>query len=392
MISLILDSIICCRKKVLDITLFISLSKNILKRNKWSITTVDTMFKSNLLNNKTFVWSFIYLFFALFTSQATAALALNPIQKENALQGNTDWDSVNWSYNGEIEGYPSETSVNVKGKIKFYVNSVTDSSYTLTIYRLGWYNGAGARQMTAPVVRNSIKQVVPTPDPATGLIEANWIDPYTLTIPSSWVSGVYIARVVGDQSSYSSFIPFVIRNDSSYTKYLFQAAVTTWQAYNSWGGKSFYVGGVDGFKSRKVSFNRPYIDNSGFGLFLNWEMGMMRFLEREGYDVSYQTDIDTHNDLWSLSRHKALLSVGHDEYWTKNMRDNVELARDYGLSLGFLEQMLSIGKLDWNLVVPSKQIARSFATNTGHWKKIPMRWTPIPKMINTLLLCGVTRH
>ena len=62
---------------------------------------------------------------------------------------------------------------------------------------------------------------------------------------------------------------------------------------------------------------------------------MVRWLEHEGYDVTYVTDVDTHEDANRLLRAKGYLSVGHDEYWTEQMRANVIHARDAGVSLGF---------------------------------------------------------
>jgi hypothetical protein len=124
----------------------------------------------------------------------------------------------------------------------------------------------------------------------------------------------------------------VLRDDSRNADLMMQASVTTYQAYNNWGGKSLY-----GFNSSnnqpasKVSFNRPYAD-----LYADpYEVRMVRFLEREGYDVVYSTSIDTHTSGNQLTRFKGFLSVGHDEYWTKQMRDAVESARGNGINLGF---------------------------------------------------------
>ena len=242
----------------------------------------------------------IELFFCLFLLGATAHSALaNPIQVENAKAGNPEWqiDEQEVAKNNEIEGYASPASVNSNNTIKLYINSTADQSYTLTIYRLGWYDGMGARQMQPPITRTSIKQVLPTPNPTTGLVEANWRDPYRLTIPRNWVSGIYIALVKGDQSGLNRYIPFVVTNDGRFSTYLFQSAVTTWQAYNGWGGKSLYPSSSsNGISARKVSFNRPYLEGAGMGQLDKWEINMLRFLEREGYDVSYQADTDTDED------------------------------------------------------------------------------------------------
>ena len=84
----------------------------------------------------------------------------------------------------------------------------------------------------------------------------------------------------------------------------------------------------------KVSFDRPQAD-SGLGNFYRWEMNFVRWLERMGYDTTYSTDVDTHANGTELLRHKAFLVVGHDEYWSKEMRDAVEFARDSGVNLAF---------------------------------------------------------
>ena len=84
----------------------------------------------------------------------------------------------------------------------------------------------------------------------------------------------------------------------------------------------------------RVSFDRPY-SNYGDGGLMASEVYFVRWLERSGYDVSYSTDVDTHVRGARLRRHRALLSVGHDEYWTKEMYDAAEAARDAGVHLGF---------------------------------------------------------
>jgi hypothetical protein len=65
------------------------------------------------------------------------------------------------------------------------------------------------------------------------------------------------------------------------------------------------------------------------------EYSMVRWLEREGYDVTYITDVDAHENVGRLLRGKGLLCVGHDEYWSEAMRANVIQARDAGVNLGF---------------------------------------------------------
>lgn len=268
----------------------------------------------------------------LCTTLAAVVHAANPIQIENAKPGSPEWSMFSEAQ-GEIEGYASATSVNQGESISFFVNT-TAATYNIDIFRTGWYGGAGARRVAPTVTRTGIRQVIPTPDPVTGLIECNWTDPYTITIPNDWVSGAYVVKLTTlGMAQKNKYILFVVREDHRVANHNFQLAVATGQAYNAWGGKSLYNGSP---QARKVSFNRPYTDGSGTGIFLwRWEYAAVRFLEREGYDLVYTTNIDTHRRGGLLLNAKSFLSIGHDEYWSWEMRANVEAARNTGVNLGF---------------------------------------------------------
>jgi hypothetical protein len=110
--------------------------------------------------------------------------------------------------------------------------------------------------------------------------------------------------------------------------------VNTWQAYNGWGGHSLYDSTSTLSRANRVSFLRPYAP--GYLQTFEWEIQLIRFLEREGYDVSYQTDVDTERDPASLNDHRLVIVAGHDEYWTSGMRDAFDAARDAGTNLVFM--------------------------------------------------------
>jgi hypothetical protein len=221
---------------------------------------------------------------------------------------------------------------------------------------MSWVNSATGVSVTH-ITRTAVKQPIPTTHPTTGLIDCllpgnTWTDPYTLTIPVGWVSGVYLAKLTtsitpSQPTTWQSYIIFVVREDGRNSDLYFQSSVTTFQAYNPWGGKSLYPhpGGI----ANKVSFNRPYAASSrsdlrygtGAGEFFvminasplpAWEYNALRWMEKQSYDLTYCTDIDTHNTSGAgclLNKSiKAFLSVGHDEYWSQAMRDNVKAARD----------------------------------------------------------------
>ena len=216
----------------------------------------------------------------------------NVIQVENAKPGAADWVITAPSSTPTVEGYASHTSVNRGETIRFFVSS-SAPTYTLDIYRMGWYGGAGARLMRSVTLAGS-QQPTPQPDPATGLIECDWPESGRVTIPqtadkSDWATGIYLAKLTPSAGTQSYMI-FVVRDDDSRSTYVYQSTATTSQAYNNWGGKSLYTyNSVNSSPARKVSFNRPYARDGyrgGAGQFLNHEVNFIRFLEREGYDVS----------------------------------------------------------------------------------------------------------
>ena len=271
---------------------------------------------------------------------AAATIAL-----ENQKPGTGDWEISKPALAREIEGYASKTSVNGGDAINLFV-STADPRYTIDVFRMGWYGGAGARRVAGPIERNGILQDAPVSDPSTGLVECRWRDPYTLQTRDAdgpWTTGVYLARLTARPSAAQSFIVFVVRDDARASAIVFQSSVTTFAAYNNWGGKSLYAFNSSNAPARKVSFDRPYATNpygvrlDGASDFLRrWEYNAVRFLERDGYDVTYITNVDTHERRDALVRHRIALSVGHDEYWSAPMRDRFDAARDRGIHLAFL--------------------------------------------------------
>ena len=270
----------------------------------------------------------------LLTVLFALTLQANPITDENARPGTDRWQTRN-SPTLAIAGYASATSIAAGETLRFYVTTSSDTSFTIEIFRMGWYGGLGGRRMTEAVEVTGGEQPSCPPDAETGLIRCNWRESYSTTIPSDWVSGFYLAKLTGKPSGNQNWVMFVVR-DARRADLVFQSMVTTYQAYNNWGGKSLYPTSSTGPQAKKVSFDRPYSTGTGAGQFLlAWEYDMVRFLEREGYDVTYITNIDTHARPELLRRAKAFLSVGHDEYWSWEMRQNVAAARDAGTHLGF---------------------------------------------------------
>ena len=283
----------------------------------------------------------------------------NKIVIENQKQGTPQsvWDIDD--PDSSIEGFTTDISTNVGDTVDFKINTPSDD-YRIEIYRLGYYNGDGARLVET--IDHEGGPVIVQPDhlvdPETGAVDAgNWQITDSWNVPTDAVSGVYIAKLVredgGVTGSGENHIPFIIREDGSQSDIVFQTSDTTWQAYNSWGGQNLY----DLYATSAVSYNRPIttrtesLDGDPTGglwtYFFADEYPGLVWLEQNGYDVSYISGIDTARNGDQLLNHDVFVSVGHDEYWSSEQRDSVEAARDAGVNLAFWSANEIYWKTEW---------------------------------------------
>ncbi len=261
----------------------------------------------------------------------------------------SEWD-IDGAGDESIQGFATQISVNAGSAIQFKIDT-NANAYSIKIYRLGYYQGDGARLITTISPSASLPQHQPAcaTDQDTQIYDCgNWAVSATWPVPSTAVSGVYIAHLIRTDNGDSSHIPFVVRNDDNTSKVLFQTSDTTWQAYNNYGGANFYTGPQG--RATKLSYNRPWSTRGSVNgrdfLFSN-EYPMIRFLEQNGYDVSYVSGLDTHLDASLITKHRVFLSVGHDEYWSKDQRDHVLAARDAGTNLAFFSGNEVYWKTRW---------------------------------------------
>ncbi|WP_317164797.1 DUF4082 domain-containing protein [Hymenobacter ginkgonis] len=280
---------------------------------------------------------------------SAATWAQNAVAIENAKPGNP---ASQWQISGagdlSIQGYATDISYNRGETARFKIKTAA-SAYSISIYRLGYYGGLGARLQGTGIITAALPQAQGNcnTDASTGLVDCgNWTESAHWDIPATAVSGVYVAKLTRTDTQGASHIMFVVRDDASTSDLHFQTSDATWQAYNIYGdtnnnGKSLYVG-VVGSKASKVSYNRPFLTRNGGGGGgvaedgpFNAEYPMIRWLEANGYDVSYSTDVDTDRRGSLLLKHRVFLSVGHDEYWSGAARANVTAARNAGKHLAF---------------------------------------------------------
>lgn len=255
------------------------------------------------------------------------------VAAENARAGTTSWRIPPGTPKG-ISGFADHVSAEAGDRVRLFV-STKAPAFRVEAYRLGFYQGLGGRLVwTSPSVTGT-RQPRATIEPETNMARAPWSPSLDVAIDASWIQGTYLLKLVSSVGG-QSYIPLIVRDDSSRAALVVQAEVTTWQAYNRWGGYSLYHGpdGAFATRSRVVSFDRPYGGRGATGLLT--ELPFIAIVERLGLDVTYWTDLDLHQRPALLLNHASLVSLDHDEYWSTTMRDAVTSARAEGVNLAFL--------------------------------------------------------
>jgi hypothetical protein len=291
----------------------------------------------------------------------------NRIVAENQKTGTRDWlltkvdtvrtfikafgsESPYYARSKKVEGYVSQTSYAAGDTVHLFVSTEPVAEFRLDLFRMGYYQGHGGRKVLSAGPLKGTTQ--PTPeDGERNLREATWQRSHSFVVPADWVSGVYLGKLTELSGGNEAYIIFVVK-DKRKADFMFQVSDLTWQAYNRWPAWRSLYDYRDNIWNTKggniLSLDRPYTFyynglpsdlnpfTNGSGEFLLWEFPLAFWMEKEGYDITYISNLDTHNDPNGLLRAKGFLSVGHDEYWTRQMYQNVTRAREAGLNLLFL--------------------------------------------------------
>ncbi|WP_436519765.1 N,N-dimethylformamidase beta subunit family domain-containing protein [Actinoplanes sp. HUAS TT8] len=252
----------------------------------------------------------------------------------------------------QIQGYASATSVNAGDPIDFHVAVARPQPFTVTVHRI---DGRGTQQVGASGELSGQPRAVPVPDPVTGLIDCDWPVSWTLHTPAYWTSGMYLA-VFETRDGDRALTLFVVREDQRRSDFLMVVPFTTYAAYNMWPmdghtGRNLYRGYLPGGKSGgidqrayRVSFNRPFA-NGGRPKLFDLDIAAAKWLESNGYDVTYATSIDLHEGRVDPARHRGLVFSGHDEYWSGAMRQVLDKAIRGGTHCAFL----AANNVYWNI-------------------------------------------
>ncbi len=235
-----------------------------------------------------------------------------------------------------FEGYTNPMSCLPGEEVEFHISTPLPK-YSLDVIRIGAKDEV---VWTKDDIPGGVLEVVNESGlPGNASMRGTgWPVTLKLRVGKNWKSGYYRVVLKGEPASPKSDEPFdphkvitsrpsrllmffVVRspNPGRDAKILLQLTTNTLQAYNGWGGSSLYSGP----RYPRVSFNRPIIACPWSGS-VYWAWPFIRWAETAGYkvDVCCNLDLELHPEM--LPGYRLFVSVGHDEYWSAGMRDNLE--------------------------------------------------------------------
>jgi hypothetical protein len=302
----------------------------------------------------------------------------------------------------DVEGFADRDSVLAGQPVRLYVSTIA-GRFSVRAYRMGWYRGAGARVVWRTGWQPGRRQRAAVVTGAARTVWAPWRP--SLTVPTDgWLPGMYLFRIDTDRG-LRRFVPLTVRNGSMRGAVVLVNANTTWQAYNDWGGYSLYHGpdGAKESRSRAASFDRPYGYGAGAGDFVGAELPLLMLAERLGLPLGYATDVDLHRLPHLLDGAAAVVSLGHDEYWSPAMRAAVTAARDRGTNVAFLganavfrkirfgSTTLGANRLEINYKDATDPIGRTDPSQvTTQWREPPSS-DPESSLTGTYYRCNPVR-
>lgn len=260
----------------------------------------------------------------------------NIIEVENARVGTSDFTvRMEKPYVDQLHAWCDHDSAHTGDMVTVFA-STEAKTFTAEAFRFGHYGGAAARliwKSSEPIA--GVSQAPPTVDATTKMRScAHWTPSFTVEVTDDWTPGMYMFRLIGSDGG-NTFVPLTVTDDRR-ADVLVISAISTWNAYNRFGGAGLYDG--VGGRSEVVSFDRPYDLGAGSGHFFGGEFELVQLVESMGLDVAYTTSIDLHARPEQIANggYKVVISLAHDEYYSVPMRQALESARDGGVNLMFL--------------------------------------------------------
>ena len=340
------------------------------------------------------------------TYASPAGIVSRAIVAENARPGTTAWKITGAPHTGFIEGFASRTAARAGEQVSLYV-STSAARFTVQAYRMGWYQGKGARLVwQSPAVHGRVQPACPV-TPVTNMVSCdNWTRSLRVPITKTFVPGDYLLKLVGS-GNQQSYVLLSVWSPSSTAAYLLIARSMTEEGWNTFGGYDFYQGegscppGSPTYppcnRARVVSFDRPYATGNGAADFLSNEYPLVRLMEQHGLDAEYVTDVTVSAHPSVLLHHRAIISLGHDETWTWSELHGVEQAMAAGENVAFMSAAAIVrhARLQSSPLGPNREVVdyRDSAEDPLNGKASPLEvtgntWASPPTNLLTTTITG----
>ena len=232
-----------------------------------------------------------------------------------------------------IYGYAGQLSYEPGDQLKLHV-STSVRRYSVEIARIG-----GKREVVYQKENLAGARLATPLNAATH--GCGWPVSFKLPIAKKWRSGYYsvtMKATVSGGNSIQAEAFFVVRSASRKprSRILLVLTTNTYNAYNNWGGPCLYESGKLPLQGDRVSFQRPMARGfltkpkgklsrwSPYAGWTNWEQPFVQWAEKAGYQIDYAVNSDLERHPQLLKNYRLMLSVGHDEYWSAPMRNQVE--------------------------------------------------------------------
>ena len=333
-----------------------------------------------------------------------APLAATATPAENARPGDPNWRITHPGHLYQLEGFADRADVPPGTSFRLFV-STTAPSFRVRAFRMGWYGGdLAALVWTSPAAPGRDQAGARIVQPGSMAV-APWAP--SLTVPTAgWPPGSYLLRLDAS-TGVQSYVPMVIRSPSAAGRVVLVSAVTSYQAYNGWGRYSLYGGPGGSFadRGRRVTFDRPMSYGHGAGAYFQLEFPLVAFAERLGLPLAYLTSVDLDLHPGVLAGARAMISEGHDEYWSPAMRAAVTRARDQGMNVAFFGANAIFRKIrfessplgpdrvevNYKIAPEDPLYGKDNALVTGNWPTPPAA-DPESSLVGQSYVCSVTSN
>ena len=271
---------------------------------------------------------------------AAARVAVRPVRahaptrapRPHAPRGSERWHLARPARHRQIEGYANPVS-GVSGTRVALMVSARAASFRVQAWRIGGYRGGEGRLVWHSGLLRGHRRAAPVVLSRTNTVVARW--PVSIRVDTTgWPAGFYLFKLLAS-TGQQALVPYTVRSAATAGRVVLVAPVMDWQAYDDWGGYSLYVAPPGQHRSWAVSFDRPE-PPPGAGQLLFNVVPVVALAERTGVPLAYETDVDVATRPGLLRGARALVSLGHDEYWSPAQRRAVTHARDAGTNLAFL--------------------------------------------------------